>query len=111
MGNRIPISDEVLEEVIEPESILPTFSESLVPQNIILGETTSWVLPEVISGSVPLKRVEVVPDFLLKNFIEYDDETRTVEFSGVKTIPQLKTKVFGIKITLVDEDGSKNEYT
>ena len=77
-------------EVIVPEANLlgPTFSEDLVPQHIVLGEKTSWVLPEVTTGSVPLKtKVELAPDFILKDFIEYDDETRTVEFSGAKIIP------------------------
>ena len=118
MGGPAPPVEE--EEVIEPEvvpevelvtePVVSTISEVLVPQHIILGESISWVLPEVITSSESLKRVEVVPDFLLKNFIEYNDETKSVEYSGPKTVSQLKTGVYWIKITLIDEDGSSNEY-
>ena len=81
MGQRTIIPDEVIEvievieEVLEPETVLPTFAEELQQSTVNLDEASSWVLPEVIIGSAALVNVVVIPDPDLTNSIDYDAQS------------------------------------
>ena len=112
MGQRTIIPDEVIEvieEVLEPETVLPTFAEELQQSTVNLDEASSWVLPEVILGSAALGNVVVIPDQDLTNVIEYDAQSQTVSFSGTDSL--LQPGFFLLKISLVDENGLKSDYT
>ena len=74
MGNRVPILVEE-EEVIEEESVPPSFAEDLQPRTVNRDEASSWVLPKVIIGSAALLDVVVIPDLFLTNFIDYDAQS------------------------------------
>ena len=103
LGNRIPIPDEV--------PFPPTFSEKPKPSIVQLGRDQSWVLPEIIIGSVALVEVGFEPDYLLTDFIDYDAEKRTFSFFGADASTKLHEGFYKIKITLIDENNLNSEYT
>ena len=72
LGDGIPIPDEVTEPELEPVHVPPTFAEGLQPSSVVLNEASSWILPEVIIGSVALEEILVIPGTILKNSIDYD---------------------------------------
>ena len=110
MGNRVPILVEE-EEVIEQESVPPSFAEDLQPRTVNRDEASSWVLPKVIIGSAALLDVVVIPDLFLTNVIDYDAQSQTISFAGSDSDFELKTGFFKLKITLIDVNGLEKEYT
>ena len=106
LGQREPIPDEVE----EPNNVPPSFAENLRASFVIFGESLSWVLPEIITGSAAFEKVVVVPKFILASNIFYDAETNSITFKDSETNLRIKNGMTNIKISLVDVNGLTNEY-
>ena len=50
---------------------LPYFTTDLELQNLVVGESFEWDLPDIEEGSVPLSEVLVEPDAAIYNQISY----------------------------------------
>ena len=64
-------------------------------------EAQEWTLPAISPGSHKLARVELTAQGSLASYVEFDDETLKVSFSGEKGSVQLVEKFWQIDIKLV----------
>ena len=59
----------------------------------------------MIIGSAALAEVVVIPDPILTNVIDYDAQSKTVDFLGSEADSMLQSGFFKLRITLVDANG------
>ena len=105
MGNRIPIPDEVNEQV---SSITVEDLEGIV---LKLGEPSEWDVAIIATPEITIKEVKMTPDSRLAPYLAYEPETSKVYFNGDLTDESLIGQIFQINYQVIFENGLEANKT
>ena len=105
MGNRIPILDEVIEQV---SSVLVEELEGIV---LKLGQPSEWDVAIIATPEITIREVKITPDSRLAPYLVYEPETSKVYFNGDLTDESMIGQIFQINYQVIFENGLEANKT
>lgn len=103
--------DVVVYSLLVQVTALPEFTEDLAAQDVIGGVATTWTLPEIDDGGIPLQLIIMQADRPISSFLTLDTESREVFFVGEEASQSLSGGTFSLLFRLINENGDESVFS